>query len=224
MYGPTETTVWSSVLELERGDGRRRSAARSPTPPSTCSTTRASPLPVGVPGELYIGGDGVALGYHDRPELTAEQFLTDPFAPAGGRMYRTGDLVRWREDGTLEFLGRVDGQIKLRGFRIELGEIEAVLAGHPSVSVAVATVREDAPGDRRLVAYIVPADGEPAGHRRAAPPAQGQAAGVHGALGVRHPRCAADDRQRQARSQRAPASGRRQARARARLRAARDAG
>jgi amino acid adenylation domain-containing protein len=158
MYGPTETTVWSSILELASGEG--------PTPlGGPIANTRfyvldanRQPVPIGVPGELHIGGDGLALGYHDREELTAEKFVRDPFTPAArARLYRTGDLVRWREGGTLEFLGRIDQQVKLRGFRIELGEVEAVLDGHPDVSAAVAIVREDSPGDQRLIAYVVAA-------------------------------------------------------------------
>lgn len=161
VYGPTETTVWSSVLELEPGEGS------PPIGGPLWNTTfyvldpNAQPVPIGVPGELCIGGDGLAPGYLDRPELTAEKFVEDPFGSGigDGRLYRTGDLVRWREDGTLEYLGRVDLQVKLRGFRIELEEIEAVLDSHPDVGGAAAVVREDTPGDQRIVAYIVAEEG-----------------------------------------------------------------
>ncbi len=158
MYGPTETTVWSSILEL------RSDEAGTPLGGPIANTTfyvldaHRRLLPVGVPGELYIGGDGLAAGYLHRPELTAERFVPNPFGP--GRLYRTGDLIRWRADGTLEFSGRIDHQVKLRGYRIELGEIEAVLTSHPGVTSAVAVVRELAPGDRRLLAYVVPGEAE----------------------------------------------------------------
>jgi amino acid adenylation domain-containing protein len=153
-YGPTEATVWSSILELGRGEG----PAPLGGPIANTSFYVLDPnrqlVPIGVPGELFIGGEGIALGYGNRPELTAEKFIENPFGP--GRLYGTGDLVRWRDNGTLEFSGRIDHQVKLRGYRIELGEVEAVLCGHPEVGGAVAAVREIGPGDRRLVAYLLP--------------------------------------------------------------------
>ena len=160
-YGPTESTTFTCCYRIPNPLEETRLSIPIGRP--ICNTQvyvldrYLSPVPLGVAGELYIGGDGLARGYLNRPELTAEKFLPDPFsAVPGARMYRTGDLVRYRPDGNIEFLGRIDHQVKIRGFRIELGEIEAVLAEHASVRQAVVLAREDAPGDKRLVAYIVP--------------------------------------------------------------------
>ncbi|MCP4654206.1 MAG: amino acid adenylation domain-containing protein, partial [bacterium] len=168
LYGPSEDTTYSTFAWIERG------SAAAPSIGRPVANTRAyvldrrqRPQPPGVPGELYLGGEGLARCYLARPELTAERFLPDPLSgdpfrgTPGARLYRTGDLVRTLPDGELAFLGRLDHQVKVRGFRIELGEVEAVLVRHPKVREAAVLVREDRPGDPRLVAYAV-AQGEPA--------------------------------------------------------------
>ncbi|MCY2962054.1 MAG: amino acid adenylation domain-containing protein, partial [Planctomycetota bacterium] len=159
-YGPTENTTFSCCHEIVQVPAEN--AASIPIGKPIRQThayvldDRRQLVPIGVAGELLLGGAGLARGYLNRPELTAEKFVVDPFSDQpGGRLYRTGDLVRWRADGNLEFLGRMDHQVKLRGFRIELGEIEATLARYPGVKQAVVVLREDRPGDKRLVAYVV---------------------------------------------------------------------
>jgi acyl-coenzyme A synthetase/AMP-(fatty) acid ligase len=160
LYGPTEDTIYSTFT------------LRKPSEPATIGRQLSNKVlyifdafqqlvPIGVPGELYIGGDGLAREYLNRPDLTKQKFVPDPFSHTPGtRLYRTGDLVRRRADGNIEFLGRIDHQVKLRGFRIELGEIESVLLQHPGVREAVACVREDSPGDKRLVVYLVLKSGD----------------------------------------------------------------
>jgi FkbM family methyltransferase len=201
MYGPTETTIWSSVQRVDSGEitiGRPIANTQL-----YVLDQHRRPVPVGVPGELYIGGAGVVPGYLNRPELTDERFVPDPFQEryngttverlsdhadlsdlaenrstalplyrSTARMYRTGDLARWRADGQVEYLGRIDQQVKLRGYRIELGEIEHALAQHPSVKEAVVVAREEVPGEPYLAAYVVPARGRIAALRPKLSPAE----------------------------------------------------
>ena len=179
LYGPTEATVWASVAQIhEQANDRIGDAHQDKNTPNRDDLepiglpiantqlyildTSLQPVPVGIPGELHIGGHGLARGYLNRPELTQQRFIPNPFSNvSGSRLYKTGDLARSCPDGSIEWLGRLDHQIKLRGFRIELGEIEANLGQHPAIQGGVVMVREDNPGDQRLVAYYVAQDAIP---------------------------------------------------------------
>jgi amino acid adenylation domain-containing protein len=155
-YGPTEATVWCSVYRCEPKDESNRVPIGRPIANTQLYVldSHLQVVPVGVPGELHVGGAGLTGGYWNRPDLTAERFIPNPFGPTpGARLYKTGDLARFLPDGNIEYLGRIDHQVKVRGFRIELGEIEAALLGHPAVREAVVIAREDTPGDKRLVTY-----------------------------------------------------------------------
>ena len=164
-YGPTETTVAVTMCDLRPEDprlGLNTVPIGRPLANATAYVLDESlrPVPIGAPGELYIGGPGVARGYVKRPELTTEKFIPDPFIDdCQARLYRTGDLVRYRRDGNIEFLGRIDNQVKIRGFRVELEEIEQALRTQPGVADCVVSLHEDAEGDKRLLAYVVPRAG-----------------------------------------------------------------
>jgi acyl-CoA synthetase (AMP-forming)/AMP-acid ligase II len=162
MYGPTETTIWSTTCRLTTGTGPVSIGRPIDNTQTYIVNAALQPQPIGVAGELLIGGDGVALGYLDRPDLTAEKFISDPFSSQpGARLYRTGDLARWLPDGTLECLGRLDYQVKIRGFRIELGDIETALNACTGIKQSVVVARDDSLGLKRLVAYIIPTGPNP---------------------------------------------------------------
>ena len=152
MYGPTETTIWSTLRQITSQDVFISIGRPIANTQAYILDHHLQPVPAGVIGSLYLGGDGLARGYLNRPELTAEKFIPHPFRPAG-KIYHTGDLARYLPDGNIECLGREDSQVKIRGFRIELGEIEAVLRLFPAILHAVVLAREDVPGEKRLVAY-----------------------------------------------------------------------
>ncbi len=159
LYGPTETTIWSSIERVAPGDAPIAIGRPIANTQMYVLDTRLRPVPVGITGELYIGGSGLARGYLNRPGLSAQQFVPDPFSTKpGARLYRTGDLARWLADGRLECLGRIDHQVKVRGFRIELGDIESILLRHPMVREAAVIARPDASGEQALVAYLVTRD------------------------------------------------------------------
>ena len=159
MYGITETTVHVTYYRIRRADcDRPGSVIGVPIPDLRLRVLdrRLQQVPIGIAGELLVGGGGVARGYLNRPQLTAERFIDDPQGESGARLYRSGDWVRYRPDGSLEYLGRIDHQVKIRGFRIELGEIEEAITQHPEVQSALIELREARQGDKRLVAYLVP--------------------------------------------------------------------
>ncbi|TVP68127.1 MAG: amino acid adenylation domain-containing protein [Leptolyngbya sp. LCM1.Bin17] len=163
LYGPTETTIWSASRQIVASETLARANYSPSSIGRPIANTQAyildphlQPVPIGIPGELYIGGDGLARGYLNRPDLTAEKFIANPFGE--GRLYKTGDLARYLLDGNIEYLGRIDHQVKLRGFRIELGEIESILNHHEQVQQCAVILREDTPGNKCLVAYLVGED------------------------------------------------------------------
>jgi len=162
LYGPTETTVWSTVARVSSAEFRIPIGRPIANTQVYIVDRQLRPVPVGVTGELLIGGDGLARGYLNRPELTAERFIPNPFSEdKTARVYRTGDLCRWRTDGTIDCLGRNDRQVKIRGYRVELGDVEAALASHPGVKQAAAKVVEGAGGEKTLIGYVVASGVQP---------------------------------------------------------------
>ena len=159
MYGPTETTIWSTVHKVESGESPVSIGRPIANTQVYILDSKLEPVPVGIPGELYIGGLGLARGYRHAPDFTAARFIANPFLHGNGRMYRTGDQARWLPDGRIDCLGRLDHQVKVRGFRIEPGEIESVLSEYPEVKQCVVVMRHDSPGEKRVVAYVVPHEG-----------------------------------------------------------------
>ncbi len=168
LYGPTETTIWATYAECVVGPAKPSIGRPIQNTRIYILDADRQPVPIGVPGEIWIGGAGVARGYLNRPDLTAERFETLVIGDGPERLYRSGDRGRFLPDGSIDFLGRVDHQVKIRGFRLELGEVEAALRDHPSLRDAVVTVREDQPGDRRLVAYVTATQDLPATDERTA--------------------------------------------------------
>ncbi|MEH2398834.1 MAG: amino acid adenylation domain-containing protein [Nostoc sp.] len=161
LYGPTETTIWSTGYKVTTGNKAISIGCPLANTQLYILDSHLQPVPIGISGELYIGGEGLARGYLNRPDLTAEKFISNPFSPnSKSRLYKTGDLARYLPDGHIEYLGRIDYQIKLRGFRIELGEIETVLLQHPGVKEGVVIVREDTSNENNLVGYIVAETGQ----------------------------------------------------------------
>ena len=161
VYGPTETTIWSTADEVPEDPGQVTIGRPIANTRAYVLDERLRPVPIDVPGQLYLGGDGLADGYRNRPGLSADRFVPDPFGPAGARLYRTGDLCRWLPDGRIGYLGRTDDQVKIRGHRVELGEIEARLLAHPGVAQAAVALRGNDSGEPRLVGYLVPAGRPP---------------------------------------------------------------
>jgi amino acid adenylation domain-containing protein len=184
MYGPTETTVYATYQPLTSAMVETETGSPIGVPIPDMQVVVLDPnsqfVPIGVPGVLYVGGDGVARGYLNRPELTSERFVASPFQH-GARLYNTGDRVRWRADGTLDYLGRIDNQVKIRGYRIELGEVEARLRQHPTVADCVVVAGASGSGDKRLVAYWVARASDQHTCSRLVDTHAQSAAGVHGA-------------------------------------------